>query len=186
MPRVQFCVYEYFILLAIFQNILWAIDEKKEVCDDIDVAMQVVKLGLNKNKMQNVNDEKDNSNSNGNSGTVSDKSERTKISWASFLSGLSQISKMVLTKNNIAKTIKYTISNPLIVIFGIGDYDKNIMPSLIGVPQDYINCISTFLQMGYCTLYQTKSNQLKYIDTSDTQLEKVDLRQCKINAKTRT
>ena len=30
---------------------------------------------------------------------------------------------------------------------GIGDYDGDVMPSLIGVKQDYISCISKFTQM---------------------------------------
>ena len=121
-----------------------------------------------------------NSNSDHDRGS-SNKSDKKKESWLSFLSGFSQISRIILSKDNIAKNLKYCISNPLVIMLGIGDYDKNIMPSLIGVSQDYINCISTFSKLGYCLFYQTKDNKFQYIDKK-TKCN-LDLRKCKTNCK---
>ena len=90
------------------------------------------------------------------------------ISSEGFLTGLSQISSNMLSTNNSSKDVTYCVKNALIIILGIGDYDKDIMPCLIGVQQDYINCISTFLKMGYCVMYQNKNNnKIEYIDKYD-------------------
>ena len=109
---------------------------------------------------------------------------------SSFLTGTSQISSHMVSTNNDSKDITYFIKNALIIILGIGDYDNDIMPSLIGVSQDYINCISTFLKMGYCVLYQNKENNIEYVDKYDAKWKlngktsKFDLKQCKDNVKT--
>ena len=56
--------------------------------------------------------------------------------------------------------IKYIIQNPLDVLLGVGDYDKGVMPSLIGVPQDYINMIYAFHHvLGYCVTFRSKQDK---------------------------
>ena len=112
-----------------------------------------------------------------------------KTGISSLLTGMSQISSIMLSTNNEIKDIKYTISNPLIIMLGIGDYDSDVMASLVGVSKDYINIISTFFKLGYCILYQNKSNTIEYIDKYDNtktkkQRKKLDLRKCKENVKT--
>ena len=112
------------------------------------------------------------------------------IETSSFLTAKSAISTNMVATNNELKDITYWVKNALVGVFGIGDYDKNIMPSLIGVSQDYINCISTFTKMGYCVLYQNKQNTIEYIDKYDAKWKanskstKLKSRQCKENVKT--
>ena len=108
------------------------------------------------------------------------------IKTSSFLTGQSQISSNVILTNNTAKDKKYSIKHPLVIIFGIGDYDNDVMPSLIGVSQDYINCIATFLKLGYCIFYQNTQNSIEYIDrynNNNTNSTKINLKQCKENVK---
>ena len=110
---------------------------------------------------------------------------------SSFISGISQISKIV--QSSTIKNKLYDISNPLVIVAGIGDYDEGIMPSLSGINQDYANTVYTFYHVfGYSILYQTKSNQIKYItnesnsngnDPSDDQQEKLTIHSIKANAK---
>ena len=105
----------------------------------------------------------------------------------SFLRGLSEISSNIISTNNNSKNKTYYIENPLIIILGIGDYDGDAISPLIGVSQDYINCMSAFLMTGYCVLYQDKQNNVQYIDKLDpkwkTQNKQFDLKQCKQQVK---
>ena len=58
-----------------------------------------------------------------------------------------------------------TMKNPLIVVVGIGEYDKNTFPNLIGVKRDYFNIKYVFNHMrGYSIVYQTTSNRICYIN----------------------
>ena len=78
------------------------------------------------------------------------------INPMSFVSGLSLVSK---TFASFKSDIKYTIKNPLIVLLGIGDYDEGVMPSLTGVPQDYMNMIFTFHHtFGYAVTFEIKED----------------------------
>ena len=106
---------------------------------------------------------------------------------SSFLTGLSQISSKILSTNN-KLNVTYFIKNPLVIIAGVGDYDSDVMPPLLGVSQDYINCIKTFLSLRYCILYQTSDNKIEYIDRNDKKGKdgkKLDLREVKKNVKLR-
>ena len=107
---------------------------------------------------------------------------------SSFLTGVSQISSNVVPTDNNAKDKTYWSENPLIIVFGIGDYDADAMPSLVGVHNDYKKCIYTFLKMGYCVLYQNKNNNTEYIDKYDAKWKtngktKIDVCMCSENAK---
>ena len=148
------------------------IDEHTEIFDDIENIEVVLKTA----KDTGIKSLKQTSN-------------QSMTSSETFLTGMSELSSSMLSIHNDAKDITYFIKNALVIVFGIGDYDRNIMPSLIGVPQDYINCISTFLTMGYCVLYQNKNNIVEYIDRYDPKWKinsktKIDMKKCKINAKT--
>ena len=99
----------------------------------------------------------------------------------SFISGISQISSFIagseLQRNKI-----YYISNPLVIIVGIGNYDSGVMPSLIGVNQDYANIIFTFYhKFGYSVLYKNKNNECVY--KKDKNKEQVSIHQLKGNVK---
>ena len=72
-------------------------------------------------------------------------------------------------------TSKYTIENPLIVILGIGEYDTNVMASLIGVSKDYFNIIYCFNQCHkFDCIYYTKHNKFIRL-TNISQIEDWDI-----------
>ena len=115
----------------------------------------------------------------------------------SFLSGLSQISDGLASRNS-NNNITYYINDPLVAVLGIGDYDNDVMPPLIGVPQDYIQCIYTFYhKLGYSLVYQNKlTSKIEYLckktnnskvsnqESKESENEnQVSLRSCKENAK---
>ena len=76
---------------------------------------------------------------------VGDHKQGTKTS--SFISG---ISKVELSVAPMRSDIEYCIKNPLVVMMGIGDYDNDVMPPLVGVTRDYLNMIYLFYcQFGY-------------------------------------
>ena len=61
--------------------------------------------------------------------------------------------------------IKY-ISDPLVIMIGCGNYDNDVMPSLIGVTTDYKRVINAFHNtFGYSVLYKTENDETKESDT---------------------
>ena len=61
--------------------------------------------------------------------------------------------------------IKY-IEDPLIIVIGYGDYDSDIMPSLIGVKTDYKRVINAFYNtFGYSILYKCENKETKECET---------------------
>ena len=59
----------------------------------------------------------------------------------------------------------FVLDNPLIVILGIGEYDKDVFPTLIGVRKDYINIIYGLAQhQRYDCMYFNGDNELVVLD----------------------
>ena len=90
----------------------------------------------------------------------------------------------------------YYIRDPLVIVMCIGDYDKGVMPSLIGVTQDYLNSIYSFYHLfGYSVVYQNKhTNKVEYLKNSkqttsqnktQRKKNKFSFHECKENVKTR-
>ena len=62
----------------------------------------------------------------------------------------------------------YTIANPLVVILGIGEYEKGSYENLIGVKMDYRNMIYLWNHyFKYCIMYQTTDGNIKYYDKNN-------------------
>ena len=69
----------------------------------------------------------------------------------------------------------YRISNPLVIMVGIGDYDDELQ-NLIGITKDYKNVFYTFNNVyNYSLFYQTKDNKKIYIKNNILDLKKEHL-----------
>lgn len=84
------------------------------------------------------------------------------------------------------QTTIYHIVNPLVIVMCIGDYDSDVLPSLVGATRDYINSIYTFHGLfGYSLVYQNKvTKKAEYLKTIHGN-EKLDLAEMKQNVKIR-
>ena len=75
---------------------------------------------------------------------------------------------------------KQIVSNPLVVILGIGEYDG--MPNLDGVLKDYKNIIYTFYNIfGYSIIFSDNQNKLHYCNKYNAKLSKSTTEQFKMN-----
>ena len=76
------------------------------------------------------------------------------------------------------------VFNPLIVILGIGKYDNDFLPNLIGVSRDYSNIAYS---MNYCheyaVVYQSKDNNLNHKQGKDKSFVKDIRTRCKLEWK---
>ena len=104
---------------------------------------------------------------------------------SSFISGLSKISSSFAS---MKCHVNYYISNPLVIMLGIGDYDSDVMPPLLGVKKDYLNMIYLFYYLfGYSFVFQNKITNniecLNYNHNSKNKI-KVSLNECERKVKT--
>ena len=76
-----------------------------------------------------------------------------------------QENQSVVSGNTFVSSIPstYTMQDPLIVIMGVGEYDRDFHHSLAGVPKDYENIIQTFSidkKWQYKVFYQLSDNNI--------------------------
>ena len=104
---------------------------------------------------------------------------------ATFGTELSQISSHI--QSNFRNDMTYYIRDPLVAILGIGDYDHDVMPPLVGVNMDYINSIYTFHYiLGYSVLFHNKlTNTVEYITKNENEKRNDYLNKCNKQVKTR-
>ena len=103
---------------------------------------------------------------------------------STFFTGLSQISSHILSRNAFQADVTYCIRDPLVAIIGVGDYENDVMPPLVGVNMDYLNSIYTFhYKLGYSVLFQNKlANSVEYITKNGN--AEIDFNKCKEQVKT--
>ena len=86
----------------------------------------------------------------------------------SHISSLSSIYNMSNSNSKIGDMIKkdsLLASRVLVAMIGIGNYDKNVMPKLIGVSRDYCNMKYTFnFKRGYHIIYNNSNNETIYLN----------------------
>ena len=134
--------------------------------------------------------------------SYSESSQEKGVSGVSGISGVSQVShisglsKLSLSMASIRDDITYYIENPLVIMLGIGEYDSNVLPPLLGVKKDYTSMIYIFhVCFGYSFVFENKltkkieylnkTNKRQVSDANDEkEKEKFSLTECEKQLKT--